>query len=267
MVLSEHNEPLANIVPSDEPANPKVEEAISQPTALPNQGRRLRSIETAVLRGKFSKIHIHPGISDFVNNLKIRKEKYLPNIHLKNSISIIFNILLLVVVLLLSRELFSLKRMIIGDVLGGIYLTVGNMDNTNIITEINVDDNLKVEFPLLINQPSEVILTADTPISGAIISITTGALNIINAPADIILPAGSRLPVKLKMTVPVSTIVPVSIKVPVTIPISETNLHQPLIDLQNVVKPYIFSYMEGSTTIQEIPVCKLFGFICKWWFK
>jgi len=267
MVLSENNEPLANKAPSQEPPNPKVEEPKSQPAALPNPGRRIRSIELAVLRGKFKRFHIQPGLSNFIDKLKIYKEKHFPNLHLKSSLMIIINIFLLLVILLLSREVFALKRMMMGDVLGGIYLSVGNIDQATVKTDVQIIDNLKVDFPLQINQPTEIVLTADTPISGAIISITTGGLNINNAPADIVLPAGSRLPVQLNMTVPVNTTLPISLKVPVNLPIAETALHQPLVDLQNVIKPYLFTYMERPTSGKESPVCKIFGFICNWWFK
>jgi hypothetical protein len=267
MVLSEHNEPLSEKIPSGEPVTPKTEEPKSQPSKVADPVRRLRSIELAVLRRKFKKIHIHPKISGFFTNLKIKKEKYLPNLNLKSLILIIVNIILLVVILLLSREVFALKRMMMGDVLGGIYLNVGKIDQATINTEIQVDDNLKLDFPLEINQPTEVVLTADTPISGAIISISTGGLNIINAPADIILPAGSKLPIQLNMTVPVNTTIPISLKIPLNLSVAETAIHQPLIDLQNVIKPYLFTYMEGSTAVQDQPLCKIFGFICSWWYK
>jgi hypothetical protein len=267
MVLSEHNEPLAEKIPSEGPANPIIEETQSQPPKVTDPGRRLRSIELAVLRGKFKKIHIHPKISSFFRNLKIKKEKYLPNLHLKSSILIIVNIILLVVIILLSREVFALKRMMMGDVLSGIYLNVGKIDQASINTEIQVDDNLKLDFPLQINQPTEIVLTADTPISGAIISLSTGGLNIINAPADIVLPAGSKLPIQLNMMVPVNTTIPISLKIPVNLSVAGTAIHQPLVDLQNVIKPYLFTYMEGSTTVQDQPFCKIFGFICRWWYK
>lgn len=267
MVLSEHNEPLAESTPSAEPAGPNLGELQEPPEKVADPGRRLRSIEFAVLRGKLKKIHIHPKISNFFRNLGIQKEKHFPNFHFKSFILILTNIILLVIVLLLTREVFALKRMMMGDVLGGLYLNVGKIDQASINTEVQVKDNLKLDFPLVINQSTEVVLTSDTPITGAIISLSTGGLNIDHAPADIILPAGARLPIQLNMTVPVNTEVPVSLLVPVSLPVAGTDLHQPLVDLQNVIKPYLFSYMEDSTSIKDQPFCKVFGFICNWWYQ
>ena len=200
--------------------------------------------------------------------VKIRKEKLLPAFHnVSSTISITVNIILLAVILLLSRQVFALKNMIVGDVLGGLYMNFGEMDKASITTNILVNDNILVDFPLQINQETEVILTEDTFISGASITLSTGGLNIVSAPTNIILPAGSRLPIQLNMTVPVSASVPISLNVPVNIPLAETELHQPFTNLQKVVQPYLFSFMDGPFTWQELPACKVFGFICNWWFK
>jgi len=267
MVLSEHNEPLPEKTPSEEPVDPKGEELINQTVPTPTPKRRLRSIEFAVLRGKFKRIHVHPAIVNFTQKIRTAKEKYLPNFQFKNAISPLINIILIVVIILISREVSSLKRMLMGNVLGGIYLSIGQIDQVTLNTEARFDDSIKVDFPLQINQSAEVVLRSDTFIPGAIISISTGGLNIEKAPADIILPAGSRLPVQLDMTVPVNTTIPVSFTLPISLQVSGSDLHQPLVDLQNVLKPYLFDYMEGSKTTKDLAACKVFGFICKWWFK
>lgn len=266
MVLSENNEPLRKNTSSGETASPNIEETPALPTPRSNPGRRLRSIEMAAILENRKKIR--SGFSNYLKKVKIRKEKLLPAYHtVSSTISIIVNIILLSVILLLSREVFQLKRMVVRDVLGGLYMNFGEMDQASITTEIVVKDNILVDFPLQINQETEVVLTADTLISGARVTLSTGGLNIISAPTNIILPAGSRLPIQLNMTVPVSATVPISLNVPVNIPLSGTELHQPFTNLQKVVQPYLFTFMEGPFTWQEVPACKVFEFLCDWWFK
>jgi len=267
MVLSEHNEPLQEKSPSEDPGDLKDDELINPTAPAPTPKRRFRSIEFAVLRGKFKRIHVHPAIGKFIQKIKNGKEKYFPNFQFKIIISPLINVILVIVIILLIRQVSSLKRIVVGDVLGGIYLSVGQIDQATLKTEAKFEDNIKVDFPLQIKQSTEVVLSTDTFISGAVISISTGGLNIEKAPADIILPAGSRLPVELDMTVPVNTSIPVSFVLPVSLQVSNTELHQPLVDLQNVLKPYLLDYMKGSKPIIDLPACKVFGFICNWWFK
>ncbi len=225
MVLSDNNEPNMKGTPSDGTPNPDNEETPDAPTSESNPGERLRSIEMASTVNERKKINL-----DFLKifkKVKINKENLLLTYRkISSSISIIFNIILLIVVLLLSKQVFSLKRMVVRDVLGGLYLNIGEMDQTNISTEIAVKDDLQLDFPLRINKETELILTADTVINGARISISTGSLNITSAPATIVLPAGSRLPVQLNMTVPVNASVPLDLNVPVNIPLEKTGLHQ-----------------------------------------
>jgi hypothetical protein len=83
-----------------------------------------------------------------------------------------------------------------------------------------------------------VILTQDTNLPNTNVSLSTGGLTITNAPANITLPAGTLLPIALDITVPVSAMVPVQIPVQVDIPLEQTQLHEPFVGLQNVVKPY-----------------------------
>ena len=157
--------------------------------------------------------------------------------------------------------------MFIRDVLGGMYLNIGELDQASISTEVTLKDDFLLDFPLQINQETELILTDNTIINGARISISTGSLNILSAPATIVLPAGARLPVQVNMSVPVNESVPVNLNVPVNIPIEETGLHQPLINMQKVIQPILIPFMDGPSTWQDLPACKLFGFVCNWWFK
>ena len=267
MVLSDNNEPFMKDTPSGDLPNPEhEEEALDSPAQESNPGERLRSIEMASTVKERKKINL-----DFLQvfkKVKFRKENLLPAYRkISSTISIIFNIILLVVVLILSQQVFSLKRIIVGDILGGLYLNIGDLDQASISTEIVVKENIPLDYPLQINQETELILTTDTVITGARINISTDVLNINNAPATIVLPAGSRLPIQLNMTVPVNATVPLNLNVPVNIPLAETEIHQQLLNIQKGIQPHIISFMDGPITWQEVPACKVFGFICNWWFK
>jgi len=266
MVLSENNEPFIKNTPSGDLPNPDSEETLDPPAQDSNPGDRLRSIEMAAIPKNSNKFK-HESLK-ILNKLKILKVKFLLFYHKSSTtLSIIFNIILLVVILLLSKQVFSLKKLIVGDVLGGLYMNIEEMDKASISTNLVVQDNIQLDFPLQVNQETDMILTADTVINGARISISTGALNIVSAPASIVLPAGTRLPVQLNMTVPVKASVPLNLNVPLNIPLAETEMHRPFTNIQNVIEPHLISFMDGSSTWQEVPACKVFGFICNWWFK
>lgn len=266
MVLSENNEPFMKSTSNQSTPSSADAESTPSSASVSNPGERLRSIEMASAIKERKKINIE--FLQGIKKVRVRKEKLLPAFHnVSSSLSIIINIILLAIIILLSQQVFTLKKMIVGDILGGLYMNFGEMDKASIATQIQVKDDILVEFPLQINQETEVILTKDTAINGARVTLSTGGLNIVNAPANIILPAGSRLPIQLNMTVPVNATVPISLDVPVNIPLADTELHQPFTNLQNVIQPYLFTFMQGPLTWQEVPACKVFGFICDWWFK
>jgi len=267
MVLSDNNEPFMKNTPSEDLPDPdNEEETLDSPAQVSNPGERLRSIEMASNQKKSKKFK-----NEFLRiliKIKIKKDKLLPIYHkFSGTISIIFNIILLVVIVLLSKQVFSLKKLIVGDVLGGLFMNIEEMDKASISTELLVQDNILLDFPLQVNQETDLILTADTVINGARISISTGALNIISAPASIVLPAGTRLPVQFNITVPVNASVPLNLTIPLNIPFVDTELHQPFTNMQNVIEPHLNSLNDELSSWQELPACKVFGFICNWWFK
>jgi hypothetical protein len=157
--------------------------------------------------------------------------------------------------------------MVVGDVLGGLYMNIEELDKANISTDLVIQDNFQLDFPLQVSQETDLILTSDTVINGARISISTGALNIVSAPASIVLPAGTHLPVQVNMSVPVKESVPLNINVPINIPLAETEMNRPFTNILNLIEPHLISYMDDPFIWQEEPVCKVFGFICNWWFK
>lgn len=154
-------------------------------------------------------------------------------------ISLSVNLLLIVALVVLSRELFSLKHLVQNQLLGGLYENFVKMDQAHIRTTIPINTQVPAKFDLPLNTTTTVTLTEDTVIQQAVIyDLDAGNLRISQASMNIILPAGSQLPVQLDLVVPVDQQIPVNLVVNVDIPLEQTELHQPFVGLQTVVKPY-----------------------------
>jgi len=174
------------------------------------------------------------------------------------TLSLVVNLILVVILIFLGRELFALKALVSEQLIGGLHENFVKMDAAVIDTTVQVQDTIlvkdtiPVQFDLPVQTSTEVILTEDTPIKGATVSITTPYFTLNHAPTDIILPAGTPLPVNLSILVPVDTTipitlnVPISLSVPVSIPLNQTDLHEPFQGLQEVVEPY-------KTLLGEVP--------------
>ncbi len=177
--------------------------------------------------------------------------------------SIIVNIILIVALLIIGQQLFTLNEIVEYGLIGGLHRNFEAMDDASIATTILVEDTIPVQFDLAVKTNTTVLLTEATPIYGASVVISTGVLN-INAPANIVLPAGTELPVALDITVPVDKEVPVVLTVPVNIPLNETELHAPFVGLQEVVGPYQVMLGDLPDDWMGTPLCRegLFQKIC-----
>ncbi len=229
-------------------------------------------------------------LKDLRNNPRIWQGRWAPAFWtVSGVISLIFNIVLIVLLLGLARELFALKALVSNQLIGGLYTNFVAMENAVIETTVQVDETITVDdvifvndtipvvFDLALNELTNVKISTDTPIENAIVNIRTPNLVIINAPADIVLPKGTILPTKLSMTVPVSQTVPVNLTVPVqlevpvklsipvSIPLRETELQPPFAGLQDVVGPYQVLLQQAPDSWEEVAceagviLCWLFG--------
>jgi len=158
-------------------------------------------------------------------------------------LSLIVNVILIVVLVSVASQLFALKQVVETQVLGGLYQNFVLMDQAHIRTTIPVTTTVPAKFDVPLKTNTTVVLTEDTTINDATVASLQvggayGGLAITNAPATIVLPAGTRLPVALELTVPVDQTIPVSLDVAVDIPLTQTELHQPFVGLQEVVRPY-----------------------------
>ncbi len=102
--------------------------------------------------------------------------------------------------------------------------------------------------------------------NATVVQLNTGGLTIYNAPAEIILPAGTQLPILLNLDVPVDQEIPVNLDVAVDIPLKDTELHQPFSGLQTVLEPYIYM-LDGSPNSWQQTVCGAEpSDLCIWFF-
>ena len=139
--------------------------------------------------------------------------------------------------------------------LGGLYQNFVKMDAASIKTTIHVEKDIPVQFSLNVSGPTDVTLSKDVVINGALVTVNTGGLNIDRARANIVLPAGTVLPITIQnLVVPVDKTVPAVLDVNVDIPLNKTELHEPFVGLQKVVEPY-FCLLQPNAMINNINVC------------
>ena len=206
------------------------------------------------LEDRIKEIHVSPKVKRF-----FWQGKLLPAFWTVASVvSLFVNLVLIIVLISLGKRLFEFKKLIEGQLIGGLYDNFVLMDKAHIITDINVDASIPIQFNLPVSSNTTVYLTKDVEIPNTWVALTTAGQGIalsINAPADITLPEGTPLDIQLTMTVPVSTTVPVSLPVHVDIPLNQTELHQPFTGLQSVVKPYRDYLGSLPNTWEETPFC------------
>jgi hypothetical protein len=186
-------------------------------------------------------------------------------------LSLVVNLVLIVLLLSLANQLFTLKKLVQEQVLGGLYENFVRMDQAHIRTTIPVNTSVAAQFDLPLQTNTVVVLTEPTLLENAsVASLTIGGLGsgmtITNAPATILLAEGTRLPVALDLTVPVDQQIPVSLMVNVDIPLSETDLHQPFVGLQEVIRPYYLLLQETPDSWSDVICGPEPGALCQTFF-
>lgn len=181
-----------------------------------------------------------------------------------STLSLTVNLILIIVLLFLLNYVSKLNLQVNEllsyaslpeDTVKGLYENFVLMDNAHIRTQIPVSLEVPVKFDIAINTQTEVTLSQDTTINQARVTLNTGGLNITNAPANIILPAGTRLPINLSLVVPVDKSVPVSLIVPVDIALRDTDLHTPFVGLQQVIQPLYCLLDPNATSNDGLLLC------------
>jgi len=175
--------------------------------------------------------------------------------------SITVNIVLIVVLLVMLQMFGAIQGMQLyaGDqitgLLGGLHTNFVKMDQANIRTNIHVEKEIPVQFSLNVSGPTNVTLSQPVTINGALVTVQTGGLNIVNARATIVLPQGVVLPINIEnLVVPVDQKVLAVLDVPVDIPLNQTELHEPFVGLQKVVEPW-YCLVQPDATFNGLQVC------------
>ncbi len=176
--------------------------------------------------------------------------------------SLVLNVVLIVTLVLVGKELFNLKNLVTRQLIGGLHRNFALMDQAVISTRVPVHDTIPVQFTLPVKATTHVTLSEDTVLSNARVNLVTGGLSITQAPTDILLPAGTQLPIELNLEVPVDTTVPVDLEVFVEIPLRDTQLHNPFVGLQNVISPYNELLANTPDGWQEVWCQNGDGFLC-----
>ena len=142
------------------------------------------------------------------------------------------------------------------EAVSGLYRNFESMNSAHIRTTIPLTTDIPVQFDLPIDQQTEVELSAPVRINGASVTLVTGGLEISGAPANIILPAGTRLPIKLSFTVPVNKTITVTLQVPVDIDLATTDLGASFTGLMDVLEPIYCLLDPNSVDKNGILICE-----------
>jgi hypothetical protein len=188
--------------------------------------------------------------------------KFLPAFWtIASIISLTVNVILVIILLLAWQQLGQIRTLQtygLGEasgLLGGLYTNFVKMDEANIRTSIHVEKEIPVQFSLNVSGPTNVTLSQPVTINGALVTVQTGGLNISGARATIVLPAGVVLPINIEnLVVPVDQKVLAVLDVPVDIPLDQTELHEPFVGLQQVVKPW-YCLVDSNASYNGSQIC------------
>lgn len=174
-------------------------------------------------------------------------------------LSLVVNGVLIACLVILLRMLGTIQ-LTAGDVgaglIGGLYSNFEKMDRAHIRTEIPISTDIPVQFDIQISTQTDVVLSQDVNISGALVTLQTGGLEIVQAPTNIVLPAGTVLPINLNLTVPVDKSVPINMIVPVDIALNQTDLHDPFVGLQEVIRPLYCLVEPNASNLDGVLICR-----------
>ena len=171
--------------------------------------------------------------------------------------SLVVNAVLIAVLLSVLPLMGSLKfnPLAIGsNLLGGLYSNFEKMDRATIKTTIPVEANVPLNISVPVQTTTQITLAEAAVIPNARVVITTGSVN-INSNASVTLPAGTPLMVSLNFNLPVQDSIPIDLDVPVEIPMTSTELHEPFVGLQDVVRPLYCLVEPNATSLDEQPIC------------
>jgi hypothetical protein len=188
---------------------------------------------------------------------KRRRYKFMPAFWtIASVISLTVNIIL-IIILLITFQMFgailSTTDDKISGLLDGLYTNFVKMDQATIATNIPVDATVPLNIVVPVQTTTRITLAESVVIPNAHVRINTGGLS-IDADAVVTLPANTPLTVTLDFPLNVQNSIPVHLDVPVNIPLEQTELHEPFVGLQQVVKPW-YCLVEPNARLSGVQVC------------
>jgi hypothetical protein len=197
---------------------------------------------------------------------KPRRFNFLPAFWTIASVmSITVNIVLIVILLIMLQMLGTLQLTAndqASGLLGGLYDNFVKMDQATISTNIPVQADIPLNFAVPVDRSeptgleTEIKLSREATIEGVRVVINQPGTEFrLNSFATITLPRGTVLNVFIqRFDIPVQNSVPISLNVPVNIPLSQTQLHEPFVGLQQVVEPW-YCLVEPNALMNGVQVC------------
>lgn len=168
-------------------------------------------------------------------------------------LSFIINLVLIITLLVVVSLIFDIKRGILQPLVNGLYGSFVGLDQSTILTTIHVNDTVPVKLNIPLQTNTTVILTNDVPIRANASFNLPGGGGTINGTVNIVLPTGLKLPVALNLMVPVNDTLPVALNVPVNIRVQDIQLHDPVTQLESVLRPYVRLLGNLPNSWGEIP--------------
>jgi len=169
-------------------------------------------------------------------------------------LSLVVNGILIAIILILFRYLGFLhftSNDIGTGLVGGLFTNFEKMDAATIRSNIPVDVQIPLDIVVPVQTTTQITLAQEAVIPNAHVRITTPNVN-INSDAEVTLPAGTALTVSLNFSLPVQTSIPVHLDVPVNIPLNATELHEPFVGLQEVIRPLYCILEPGAKRLDLI---------------
>lgn len=190
------------------------------------------------------------------------REKYLRALWTMTSvISMIVNVVVIIVLVIVLWAYRDIKLpegvdiTMVNKLLSGLYSNFEKMDRATIETVIPVDAQIPLDITVPVQTTTQITLAETVNIPNAQVVINTGGLN-INSNARVTLPAGTPLTVNLNFDLPVRDTIPVHLDVPVKIPMADTELHEPFVGLQDVVRPLYCLVDPNATGLDTQLICR-----------
>lgn len=171
-------------------------------------------------------------------------------------ISLTVNLVLIIILLIVFQMLGAIQNTAddqVSGLLGGLYTNFVKMDQATIAANIPVDATIPLNIVVPVQATTRITLAESAVIPNAHVRINTGEVN-IDANAEVTLPANTPLTVTLDFPLNVQNSIPIHLDVPVNIALSQTQLHEPFVGLQQVVKPW-YCLVERSALVNGVQVC------------